>query len=540
MLKTAIYARYSSSLQRPTSIADQIARCREAALRFECEVADESIYADEELSGATAQRPAYQRLMEAARRREAEAIIVEAQDRLWRDQAEMHTALQRLRFWGVRVFSVETGTDLTDKAGGIVAAVMGWRDETFLDSLREKTRRGMLGQVRRGLSSGGRAYGYRSEPVCDGAKRDSYGQPLIVGYRRVVNQTEAAVVRRIFEMYADGLSPKTIAHRLNEEGVPPPRWRAGEPRRSWTWTTIAGSPKRASGILNNPLYVGRLLWNRSQKIRDPDSGKRVMRVTAEDAWVFTEVPELRIVPDELWKQVKSRQAVQRRESGGKPKGRPLRHMFSGLLRCAVCGGPYVIKSGRYYGCATNINRGHAICANTRQVRRDVLETRLLRLIGQEIFSPQAVEYLTRRVNEALARTRPSRRPSIQKDLEQARLEREHIKTAIRAGVLTLTTKAMLEEAEGQVARLEAALNAPDMVLRNISVLPRLVEGYLRNLREVMGKDPAHARSILRRLIGEVTLKPNSKGLMAVVRGNLAGILDLSPEVCDTIGAGRGI
>lgn len=117
---------------------------------------------------------------------------------------------------------------------------------------------------------------------------------------------------------------------------------------------------------------------------------------------------------------------------------------------------------------------------------------------------------------------------------------EFEQTAIRKGVVTPTTKAMLEEAEGKVARLEAALNAPDAVLRNISVLPRLVEGHLRDLREVMGKDPARARGILRRLIGEVTLRPNSKGLLAVVRGNLAGILDLSPQVCDTIGAGRGI
>lgn len=70
--------------------------------------------------------------------------------------------------------------------------------------------------------------------------------------------------------------------------------------------------------------------------------------------------------------------------------------------------------------------------------------------------------------------------------------------------------------------------------------PRLVEGYLRNLRDVMGKDLARARGILRRLIGEATLRPNTTGLMAVVRGNLAGILDLRPEVCDTIGAGRGI
>lgn len=184
MLTAAVYARYSSSLQRPTSIADQVSRCREAAAHFGCDVADERVYADEELSGATAQRPAYQRLMEAAKGREFDAIIVEAQDRLWRDQAEMHAALRRLRFWGVRVFAVETGTDLTDRAGSIVAAVMGWRDETFLDSLREKTHRGILGQIARGMSPGGRPYGYRSEPIYDQAHKDTYGQPVIAGYRR--------------------------------------------------------------------------------------------------------------------------------------------------------------------------------------------------------------------------------------------------------------------------------------------------------------------------------------------------------------------
>ncbi len=178
-------------------------------------------------------------------------------------------------------------------------------------------------------------------------------------------------------------------------------------------------------------------------------------------------------------------------------------MFSGLLRYAVCGGPYVIKSGRYYGCATNINSGRAVCANTRQVRRDVLETKLLQLIEREIFSREAIEYLTRRVNKALIVSQPSCFSSLQKDLEKTRRELEHVKTAIRKGALTPTTKAMLEEAEEEIAPLEAALDAPQVVT----------------------------------LIGEVTLKPNSQGLLAIVQGNLAGILDLSPEVCETTGAG---
>src|SRR5579872_3077837 len=63
----------------------------------------------------------YQHLLAAARTRSFDAIIVESQDRLWRNQAEMHAALRRLQFWGIKVFSVATRTDLTDKAGRLIA-----------------------------------------------------------------------------------------------------------------------------------------------------------------------------------------------------------------------------------------------------------------------------------------------------------------------------------------------------------------------------------------------------------------------------------
>ncbi len=59
--------------------------------------------------------------------------------------------------------------------------------------------------------------------------------------------------------------------------------------------------------------------------------------------------------------------------------------------------------------------------------------------------------------------------------------------------------------------------------------------YKGRLGAAMGEHPAEARSILQKLIGEVTLKPNHKGLEAILRGNLPGILDLD-RYC-TIGAG---
>src|SRR3990170_3402094 len=186
MLSAAIYARYSSALQQLSSIEDQIALCRQHASRLGCTILDEHIYADREISGTEVGRAGYQRLLEAARNRAFDAIVVEAQDRLWRNQAEMHAALQRLQFWGIKVFSIATGTDLTEKAGRLIATVMGWKDEAYLDDLRDKTRRGLGGQVRRGFSAGGRTYGYRTEATTAATRVDGHGQAPVIGYRRVI------------------------------------------------------------------------------------------------------------------------------------------------------------------------------------------------------------------------------------------------------------------------------------------------------------------------------------------------------------------
>ena len=246
MLRAAIYARYSSSLQHPSSIEDQVELCRQHASRFGCTVLEDYIYADQEISGSEERREGYQRLLAAARARAFDAIIVEAQDRLWRNEAEMHAALQRLQFWGIKVFYIATGTDLTEKAGRLIATVIGWKDEAYLDDLRDKTRRGLGGQVRRGFSAGGRTYGYRTEATTAATRVDGHGQAPVIGYRRVIAGDEARVVRRIFEEYAAGRSPKAIVYDLNRDGVPPPRIRG---TKGWTWTALVGNRRLGTGIL---------------------------------------------------------------------------------------------------------------------------------------------------------------------------------------------------------------------------------------------------------------------------------------------------
>ncbi|MET4349615.1 recombinase family protein [Bradyrhizobium sp. RT9a] len=163
----------------------------------------------------------------------------------------------------------------------------GTMNALFLKDLADKTRRGLRGRVEDGKSGGGLCFGY------DVVKQFAANGEPIRG-DRTIYEAEAAVVRRIFADYIAGKSSRTIAFELNKEGVPGPQG------AEWGPSTIHGNPKRGVGILNNELYVGRLVWNRLRYLKDPDTGKRVSRLNPESEWVIQEVPEMRIIDQEVW------------------------------------------------------------------------------------------------------------------------------------------------------------------------------------------------------------------------------------------------
>src|SRR5690606_5538942 len=111
---------------------------------------------------------------------------------------------------------------------------------------------------------------------------------------------EAEIIRRIFSEYLDDNSPRRIARGLNRDHVPPPRGKA------WNASTINGNAQRGNGILNNELYVGQMVWNKVRMVKDPDTGRRVSRINAEQDWHRTDAPHLRIVSDEIYDRVRTR------------------------------------------------------------------------------------------------------------------------------------------------------------------------------------------------------------------------------------------
>ena len=168
------------------------------------------IYKVQALSGASGLRPGYQQLLEAARNGAFEVVVAEALDRLSRDQADVANLYKYLSFLGIKLVTIAEG-EINEMHVGLKGAM----NAIFLKDLAQKTRRGLEGRVRQGRSGGGLCYGYGvlQERAADGSP---------IRGRRLIVEAEAGIIGRIFQEFASGRSPKTIAHTLNRKGVSGP------------------------------------------------------------------------------------------------------------------------------------------------------------------------------------------------------------------------------------------------------------------------------------------------------------------------------
>jgi site-specific DNA recombinase len=227
--------------------------------------------------------------LQDAQRGKFDVVLAEALDRVSRDQADVATLFKHLRFAGVQILTLSEG-QITELHVGL----KGTLNALFLKDLAAKTHRSIRGRVEKGKFGGGLCYGY--DVVKD---NDAEGEPI--RGERTINSAEAEIIHRVFREFAAGISPRAIARRLNDEGIP------GPDGALWTDSTLRGHAARGTGLVNNELYIGKLVWNRLRYIKDPSTGKRVSRLNPREKWITTEVPELRIVDDALWQAAKARQ-----------------------------------------------------------------------------------------------------------------------------------------------------------------------------------------------------------------------------------------
>lgn len=364
MSRVAIYARYSTTLQNDRSVEDQIALCEDHARRLGLAVV--ARYEDRARTGATVfGRDGLASLLADAKAGRFKVLLVEALDRISRDQEDLAGIFKRLTFLGVELLAVHDG-----KADAIQIGLRGLVGHLFLSDLAHKVRRGMAGTLREGKVPGGRIYGYRKVP----------GEPG----RQSIHPEEADIVRRVFREYTAGKSVWKITRDLNADGIPSPRGALWNRQAVYHDTGKSGI---ARGIIANDLYAGIIVWNRRKNVRDPETGKTIARPNPPEQWQRAEAPELAIITADEWNAAQAA----RTKRGPMEPHRKRRGILSGLMRCCQCGGKLVTHhahGNRAVRCMTRQETG--ACGNKRRYPSDIIEQIVIGGIAARLSNPVAL------------------------------------------------------------------------------------------------------------------------------------------------------
>jgi site-specific DNA recombinase len=440
---------------------------------------------------------------------------------LSRDQEDVAALYKHLSFAGIKLITLAEG-----EISELHVGLKGTMNALYLKDLAQKTHRGLAGRVRSGKSGGGNAYGYDVP-----RELDEMGNPI--RGNQAINETESDVVRRIFRDYINGKSPRAIAFALNREDVP------GPTGKGWTASTIIGNRKRGTGILNNQLYVGKRIWNRLNYRRDPDTRKRVSQLNPENEWLVTDAPGLRIIEDNTWLEVQALQESRSRNTRPKNSHAPdwrqrrPKHLFSGLIKCAACGGGMTLISRIYYGCAASRNKG--TCDNRLSLRLDRLEDAVLLGLQDRLLPPELTKVFVREYTDEVNRIRSEATASrTAANKRRAELEKqiEHIVDTVAAGRASPALLDRLEMREAELDRVKTELTAPPP--DPVRIHPNIADYYVdkvRDLRESLSQEDSReeAAGIIRGLVDEIRLHPIDGALHIELKGDLATLIGFADQ-----------
>ncbi len=433
--RAATYARYSTNLQDEMTIEDQQRQCRLFADKHGIEIVHE--FTDLGISGvALGNRPGVNALMKAAGSGDFDVVIFADLSRLSRTNADLPRLIKRLKFQQVRVFGTYDQFDSESSTAAMQVGFSGIASDDFIALVSRKTHGALELRVERGTSAGGVAYGYTTDAA----------------HKRVIVPEKAKIVREIFKRAAAAETLLSIASDLNKRGVPSPGagWKRTQRRTDGRWML-----NTLNALVQNEIYIGNVVWNRTRGIKDPDTGKKDWRARPPSEHKREHHPELRLVDQHTWDAVHA-VMTRRKQSIGRKGGGSRKYPLSGLLVCGVCGSKLVIAGGsknsrgfgggkRYYQCATFHGGGIHACSNRWRADRERCEALLLGTIREQVLSPDAIAAGCRLMRQQLKEAPPA--PVVDSSAIDRKVAK--LKAAIESGALDA------EDAEPVFAKLDA-------------------------------------------------------------------------------------
>lgn len=402
-MKAVIYARYSSDNQREESIEGQLRECMLFAERKGYTVIKS--YADRAISGKRADnRPEFQRMIADSARKEFDTIIVWKIDRFSRDKYDSVIYKSKLNKNGVTVVSATEPIDNSPE-GKLMESIFEGFSEYYVKDLEQKTSRGMTENAIKGkFNSGAVTFGYAIDK--NGYfKKDSDNAPIVTD---------------IFVRYANGEPIRKILNDLNERGIK-------NRGKKLTYHFI-------NWLLKNRRYLG--------------------EYSVKDTVNENAIPPL--VTSDLFNKCQQRMADNKHKPASFKNVKD-KYLLTGKLFCGNCGKTMSGLSGtgkdnvryRYYQCMASKKK---ICSK-KIVPKNMLEDTVINL-AMSIFDNKDLVKKISNTCYKLQTNKGSQLNVLKRQLKQNKSEIDNVMNAIKAGIITKTTKKELEELEREQENIE--------------------------------------------------------------------------------------
>ena len=378
MVKVGVYCRLSDEDRDKVnknddsdSIINQRSMCLKYANQNGWNVVD--IYSDDDFSGAGVDRPDFNRLIRDCESGKINLVLCKSQSRFSRDMEVIERYLHKeFAIWGVRFVSIVDNADTSIESNKKSRQINGLMNEWYLDDLSINIKRSLKNKREDGLFMGSFAfYGYeRSEDK----------------HKLVVDSVAAEVVKKIFEMYANGYGYNKICEYLNNNNIPPRSVYKKQKGSKFVCSncnlnTVRWNPDTISQILKNEVYIGNLVQGKRISL-----GYKVHknRKVPEKDWCRIENTHEPIIDIETWNKV---QKILGTHSCPTKTGEI--HYLSRKVYCTCCDkvfmrNVYNVKSEKtgkraYMQCKGN--KKYHNCENKKSIRMDELEEILLNAIN---------------------------------------------------------------------------------------------------------------------------------------------------------------
>lgn len=357
-------------------------------------------YIDDGVSGTTFDRPEVQRLLDDAKTGVINTIIVKDLSRFGRNYIEVGQYLDYVfPAFGIRFIAIQDNVDTANRESNAMEMmpIMNVFNEWHAANTSKKIRAVRQSNAKAGIYS---------------AKKASYGYVKGADKKRTptIDEETAPVVRRIFEMYASGISPKNIADILNAEDIPSPGRYAyeklghkGRPNEMRLWCEIT-----IRAMLNNIIYIGHLPMLQETTVSYKNHKRQAKDMSD---WVITYNNHEPIISQELWDKVHERM---KSVAQGRKTRTGFVHPLSGFLVCADCGAKLKMSGtyshnkkeyGYHFDCGYHLRYGKTLCFS-HYIQARVLEEIVLddiRTMAQRItLDEDAIRKEFERQNEELA------------------------------------------------------------------------------------------------------------------------------------------